>query len=335
KEPKKNRYEKLYRIKKGDTLFVIGTHSVFQEDVYFSELGLVIIDEQHKFGVDQRETLRSKGKNPDILAMTATPIPRTLCLTLYGDLDLLTIKSKPKGRMPIQTKWFQEDRREGIYKSIRKYVSSGRQCYIVYPLVEESEKVDLKSCIEAYEYLKHEIFPDFEVGLVHGKMEVEEKDRVMREFSKNRIQILVSTTVIEVGIDVPNSTVMVIEHADRFGISQLHQLRGRVGRGDQESFCILMTDSKVTEDAKVRLEAMVNFSDGFALSEIDLQLRGPGELMGVRQSGLPDFKIADLRKDSNLIELTREDATLFGNPGDLEKEEIRGRFSEGRLLFSN
>ncbi|AYV56268.1 ATP-dependent DNA helicase RecG [Leptospira kmetyi] len=335
KEPKKNRYEKLYRIKKGDALFVIGTHSVFQEDVVFSELGLVIIDEQHKFGVDQRETLRSKGKNPDILAMTATPIPRTLCLTLYGDLDLLTIKSKPKGRMPIQTKWFQEDRRDGVYKSIRKYVSSGRQCYIVYPLVEESEKVDLKSCIEAYEQLKHEIFPDFEVGLVHGKMETEEKDRVMKEFSKNRIQILVSTTVIEVGIDVPNSTVMVIEHADRFGISQLHQLRGRVGRGDQESFCILMTDSKVTEDAKVRLDAMVNLSDGFALSEIDLQLRGPGELMGVRQSGLPDFRIADLREDSKLIELTREDAALFGNPGDLEKEEIRGRFSEGRLLFSN
>ncbi|EKO32685.1 ATP-dependent DNA helicase RecG [Leptospira santarosai str. CBC379] len=335
KEPKRNRYEKLYRIKKGDTLFVIGTHSVFQEDVLFSELGLVIIDEQHKFGVDQRESLRSKGKNPDILAMTATPIPRTLCLTLYGDLDLLTIRSKPKGRMPIQTKWFREDRREGVYKSIRKYVSSGRQCYIVYPLVEESEKVDLKSCIEAYEHLKREIFSDFEVGFVHGKMEAEEKDRVMREFSKNRIQILVSTTVIEVGIDVPNATVMVIEHADRFGISQLHQLRGRVGRGDQESFCILMTDSKITEDARVRLDAMVNFSDGFALSEIDLQLRGPGELMGVRQSGLPDFRIADLRKDSKLIELTREDAILFGNPGDLEKEEIRGRFSEGRLLFSN
>ncbi|TGK10821.1 ATP-dependent DNA helicase RecG [Leptospira stimsonii] len=335
KEPKKNRYEKLYRIKKGDTLFVIGTHSVFQEDVEFLDLGLVIIDEQHKFGVDQREALRSKGKNPDILAMTATPIPRTLCLTLYGDLDLLTIKSKPKGRMPIQTKWFQEDRRDGVYKSIRKYVSSGRQCYIVYPLVEESEKVDLKSCIEAYEQLKHEIFPDFQVGLVHGKMDTAEKDRVMKEFSKNRIQILVSTTVIEVGIDVPNSTVMVIEHADRFGISQLHQLRGRVGRGDQESFCILMTDSKVTDDAKVRLEAMVNLSDGFALSEIDLQLRGPGELLGVRQSGLPDFRIADLREDSKLIELTREDATLFGNPGDLEKEEIRGRFSEGRLLFSN
>ncbi|TGK32728.1 ATP-dependent DNA helicase RecG [Leptospira gomenensis] len=335
KEPKKNRYEKLYRIKKGDTLFVIGTHSVFQEDVVFSDLGLVIIDEQHKFGVDQRETLRSKGKNPDILAMTATPIPRTLCLTLYGDLDLLTIKSKPKGRMPIQTKWFQEDRREGVYKSIRKYVSSGRQCYIVYPLVEESEKVDLKSCIEAYEQLKHEIFPDFEVGLVHGKMEADEKDRVMKEFSKNGIQILVSTTVIEVGIDVPNATVMVIEHADRFGISQLHQLRGRVGRGDQESFCVLMTDSKVTDDAKIRLEAMVDLSDGFALSEIDLKLRGPGELLGVRQSGLPDFRIADLREDSGLIELTREDATSFGNPGDLEKTEIRGRFSEGRLLFSN
>ncbi|MBM9499989.1 ATP-dependent DNA helicase RecG [Leptospira sp. 201903071] len=335
KEPKKNRYEKLYRIKKGDTLFVIGTHSVFSEDVEFLDLGLVIIDEQHKFGVDQREALRSKGKNPDILAMTATPIPRTLCLTLYGDLDLLTIKSKPKGRMPIQTKWFQEDRRDGVYKSIRKYVSSGRQCYIVYPLVEESEKVDLKSCIEAYEQLKHEIFPDFQVGLVHGKMDTEEKDRVMKEFSKNRIQILVSTTVIEVGIDVPNSTVMMIEHADRFGISQLHQLRGRVGRGDQESFCILMTDSKVTDDARVRLDAMVNLSDGFALSEIDLQLRGPGELLGVRQSGLPDFRIADLREDSKLIELTREDAALFGNPGDLEKEEIRGRFSEGRLLFSN
>ncbi len=335
KEPKKSRAEKLFRIKTGESLFIIGTHSVFQADVEFRDLGLVIIDEQHKFGVEQREALRAKGKNPDILAMTATPIPRTLCLTLYGDLELVTLKSKPAGRIPIKTLWFTEERRNGVYTSIRKYVTQGRQCYIVYPLVEESEKLDLKSCIEAYELLRKEIFPEFKVGLLHGRLDTLEKDRAMKLFQQNETQILVSTTVIEVGVDVPNASVMVIEHSDRFGISQLHQLRGRVGRGPHESFCILISDSKITEEARYRLQALVDSDDGFFLSEADLKLRGPGELLGVRQSGLPDFKIADLREDREWIEIAREDAEKFGNLGDLEKSEIASRFEEGALLFSN
>ncbi|PJZ67157.1 ATP-dependent DNA helicase RecG [Leptospira wolffii] len=335
KEPKKNRAEKLFRIKTGESLLIIGTHSVFQPDVEFKDLGLVIIDEQHKFGVEQRETLRAKGKNPDILAMTATPIPRTLCLTLYGDLELVTLRNRPAGRIPIKTLWFTEERRSGVYKSIRKYVSQGQQCYIVYPLVEESEKTDLKSCIEAYELLRKEIFPEFNVGLLHGKLDTSEKDRVMKLFQQNEIQILVSTTVVEVGVDVPNASVMVIEHSDRFGISQLHQLRGRVGRGPHESFCILISDSKITEEARYRIQALVDSDDGFYLSEADLKLRGPGELLGVRQSGLPDFKIADLREDKDWIEISRKDAADFGNLGELEKSEISSRFNEGAQLFSN
>lgn len=335
KEPKKIRAEKLYRLKKAESYFVIGTHSLFQEDVEFKDLGLVVIDEQHKFGVEQRETLRAKGKNPDILAMTATPIPRTLCLTLYGDLELVTLKHKPAGRKPIQTRWFTDSRRNGVYNSIRKYVLQGRQCYIVYPLVEESEKSDLKSCIEAYETLQKDVFPEFSVGLLHGRLDAAEKDRVMNSFQKNEIQILVSTTVIEVGVDVPNASVMVIEHSDRFGISQLHQLRGRVGRGSHESFCILLSDSQVSEEAKVRIQALVDSEDGFLLSEIDLKLRGPGELLGVRQSGLPDFRIADLREDKDWIEISRDDAKKFGSIGDMEKNEISHRFAEGALLFSN
>ncbi|EPG73209.1 ATP-dependent DNA helicase RecG [Leptospira fainei serovar Hurstbridge str. BUT 6] len=335
KEPKKTRAEKLYRIKKGESSFIIGTHSVFQDDVEFKDLGLVIIDEQHKFGVEQREKLRAKGKNPDVLAMTATPIPRTLCLTLYGDLELVTLRNRPAGRKPIKTHWFTNDRRGGVYNSIRKYVAQGRQCYIVYPLVEESEKSDLKSCIEGYETLRKEIFPDFSVGLLHGKLDASEKDRVMKSFQQNSIQILVSTTVIEVGVDVPNASVMVIEHADRFGISQLHQLRGRVGRGSHESFCILLSESQTTEEAKYRIQALLDSDDGFILSEADLKLRGPGELLGVRQSGLPDFRIADLREDREWIEASREDAEKFGSIGDLEKYEISNRFTEGALLFSN
>lgn len=334
-EKAKVRREKLARLKNGETLFVIGTHSLFQDDVLFSDLGLVIIDEQHKFGVDQRESLRSKGKNPDILAMTATPIPRSLCLTLYGDLNLVTIKAKPKGRKPIVTKWFFEDKRQSVYNSIKKYIEQGRQCYIVYPLVEESEKLDLKSCIDAYESLSMSEFKDYTMGLLHGKMKANEKDAVMHSFKEGKINILVTTTVVEVGIDVPNATVLVIEHADRFGISQLHQLRGRVGRGEHESFCIFLTPFKVSEEAKVRLESLVEYSDGFQLAEIDMRLRGPGELLGVRQSGLPDFKIADMQKDSELIQQALEDVQEFGELGDLEKIEIKNRFWEGRILFSN
>ena len=335
KEKEKTRREKLARLKEGETLLVIGTHSLFQEDVVFSDLGLVIIDEQHKFGVEQRESIRAKGKNPDILAMTATPIPRTLCLTLYGDLQLITIKTKPLGRKPIVTKWITEDKRPAVYNSIKKYLAQGRQCFIIYPLIEESEKVDLESCIESYERLRMFEFKDYKIGLLHGRMTSVEKDSVMHAFKANEIQLLVTTTVVEVGIDVPNATVLVIEHSDRFGISQLHQLRGRVGRGEHESFCILLTPDKVSEDAVTRIEAMVRTNDGFELAEVDLKLRGPGELLGLRQSGLPDFKVGDLEKDEETILESKEDALEFGSIGDMEKLELRTRFTEGRILFPN
>lgn len=334
KEPKKNRLQKLQSIKSGDTSMVFGTHSVFQRDVEFQDLGFVIIDEQHKFGVEQRQSLIDKGKNPDVLAMTATPIPRTLCLTVYGDSELITIKSKPKGRQDIQTMWFGEERRSGVYNSIRKYVSQGRQCYIVYPLVEESEKSDLQSCIEAYEKLISEIFPEFRVELLHGKMNTQDKERVMKSFQSGESKILVSTTVVEVGVDVPNATVMVIEHADRFGISQLHQLRGRVGRGEHESFCILMAPPNVSPEAEIRLQAMTQTNDGFLLAETDLKLRGPGELLGVRQSGMPEFQIADLRTDSDIIEEVREDIDIVPKATSLELAELERRFPTSSDLIS-
>ncbi|MBM9591163.1 ATP-dependent DNA helicase RecG [Leptospira sp. 201903075] len=334
-ENKKTRLEKLTRIKNGESNIIIGTHSLLQEDVVFSDLGLVVIDEQHKFGVDQRETIRSKGKNPDILAMTATPIPRTLCLTLYGDLTLVNIKTKPKGRKPIDTRWYKEDRRAGIYNSIRKYVVSGRQCYIVYPLVEESEKVDLESCTVAYENLRTNVFPELKIGLLHGKMKSAEKESVMEKFKSGEIQILVTTTVVEVGVDVPNATILVVEHADRFGISQLHQLRGRVGRSDIESFCILMTGDFISDEGKDRLEALVASNDGYFLAEKDLAIRGPGELLGVKQSGLPEFKIADLVSDRTLLDEAKEDASSFPLDDPSELAELSTRFSEGKFLFAN
>ncbi|EOQ96263.1 ATP-dependent DNA helicase RecG [Leptospira wolbachii serovar Codice str. CDC] len=334
-ENKKTRLEKLTRIKMGESNIIIGTHSLLQEDVVFSDLGLVVIDEQHKFGVDQRETIRSKGKNPDILAMTATPIPRTLCLTLYGDLTLVNIKTKPKGRKPIDTRWYKEDRRAGVYNSIRKYVGSGRQCYIVYPLVEESEKVDLESCTVAYENLRTNVFPELKIGLLHGKMKSAEKESVMEKFKSGEIQILVTTTVVEVGVDVPNATILVVEHADRFGISQLHQLRGRVGRSDIESFCILMTGDFISDEGRDRLEALVASNDGYYLAEKDLAIRGPGELLGVKQSGLPEFKIADLVSDRNLLDEAKEDASSFPLDDPTEVAELSTRFSEGKFLFAN
>ncbi len=334
KEKEKIKKEKLAQLKSANTMLVVGTHSLMQPDVEFSDLGLVIVDEQHKFGVEQREMIRSKGKNPDILAMTATPIPRTLCLTLYGDLNLITIPTKPSNRKPIKTYWFTEDKREAMYKSMRKYLMQKRQAYIVYPIIEESEKLDLESCIAGYENIKQNIFPDFSVGLLHGKMKTHEKDFIMEKFKKNEIQILVTTTVVEVGVDIPNATILVIESADRFGLSQLHQLRGRVGRGEFESHCILMTKQFVTEDAQVRLNAMVEHNDGFLLSEIDLNLRGPGELLGIRQSGLPDFKLANLVNDKQIIEMAREDAK-GRSLNELDKLEIKTRFEEGKILFTN
>ena len=305
-EKKKDRLEKLQRLKSGDIKLIIGTHSLFQIDIEFQFLGLVIIDEQHKFGVEQRETLIQKGKNPDILAMTATPIPRTLALSLYGDLEQILIKNKPKGRQEIQTLWLKEEKRKGLYNSVRKYLQEGRQCYIVYPLVEESEKMDLDSCIESYEIWK-KVFRDYKVDLLHGKMKNQEKAEKMFYFQKNETQILITTTVVEVGIDVPNATIMVIENAERFGISQIHQLRGRVGRGEHKSFCILMTKENISQDGIERLKALVNSNDGFYLSEKDLEIRGPGEMLGIKQSGLPNFKLLNLQQDKKIIENCKND----------------------------
>ncbi len=307
----KARREALDRIARGEADFVVGTHSLIEEGVRFKKLGLVIIDEQHRFGVEQREKMRARGENPDVIAMTATPIPRTLSLTAFADLDLVTLFEKPAGRQPIKTMWLREDRRPGVYKSVRKHVGAGRQCFIVYPVIDESEKLDLKNATAAYEELKTAVFPDFKVELMHGRLKSADRERIMDEFRAGRVQILCTTSVIEVGVDVPNATIMVIEHADRFGISQLHQLRGRVGRGTAESFCVLMTDDEITEEAVERLTALTASEDGFYLSEVDMKIRGPGELLGLRQHGLPGFRLADLYHDRKLAEAAHDDAREF------------------------
>ena len=316
------------RIARGEADLVIGTHSLIEESVVWKRLGLVIIDEQHRFGVEQREQLRAHGDNPDVIAMTATPIPRTLSLTAFADLDLVTLREKPAGRRPIQTMWLQEDRRAGVYKSIRKHVSNGRQCYIVYPVIGESEKLDLKNATAAYEELKTGVFPEFEVALLHGRLKAADKDRIMDEFRGGRVQILCTTSVIEVGVDVPNATVIVIEHADRFGISQLHQLRGRVGRGAEDSFCVLMSDAEVTEEAVERLTALSESEDGFYLAEIDMKIRGPGELLGLRQHGLPGFRVADLYRDRKLAEAAHADAREFPEITEDMQRIMRLRWAE-------
>ncbi len=333
-ETKKNKEIILDRIKRGDSNFVIGTHSLIEPNVEFYNLGLVIIDEQHRFGVTQRESLRLKGKNPDLITMTATPIPRSLTLSIFGDLEPIYLKEKPAGRKPVKTIWLKEDQREGLYKSIRKYISQGRQCYIVYPIIEESEKLDLKTAIEGYEELKNVVFSDFRVELVHGKMKSEEREKIMQDFRNGKIHILVSTTVIEVGVDVPNATIMVIENAERFGISQLHQLRGRVGRGTEDSFCVLMSNSD-SETAKERLNAIINIQDGFELSEIDLKIRGPGELLGIKQHGLPDFKIADFVKDRKIVEIAYRDSIENSDLNVHAINFIKKSFEEGIIVFPN
>ncbi|MGA9998327.1 MAG: ATP-dependent DNA helicase RecG, partial [Pyrinomonadaceae bacterium] len=268
----------------GEVHAVVGTHALIQEAVAFQKLGLVVIDEQHRFGVLQRAELRTRGYNPDVLVMTATPIPRSLAMTAYGDLDVSVIDELPPGRTPIKTVVVGEDQRQGVYKGVEREVRAGRQVYVVYPLVEESEKMDLKDATRMYEQLRDRVFPTFTVGLLHGKMKSAEKDDVMRRFVSGEIQILVATTVVEVGVDVPNASVMLIEHAERFGLSQLHQLRGRVGRGAEQSFCVLLASEKKTSVARERLGIMEETTDGFRIAEKDLELRGPGEVMGTRQS---------------------------------------------------
>ena len=295
----------------GEIHACIGTHALIQEAVSFHKLGLVVIDEQHRFGVLQRAALRERGFNPDVLVMTATPIPRSLAMTVYGDLDVSVIDELPPGRTPIKTVVVGEDQRTGVYRGVEREVRAGHQVYVVYPLVEESEKVDLKDATRMYEHLRDRVFPHFTIGLLHGKMKSAEKEDVMRRFMAGEIQILVATTVVEVGVDVPNASVMVIEHAERFGLSQLHQLRGRVGRGAQQSYCVLLASDKQTSVARERLGIMEETSDGFRIAEKDLELRGPGEVMGTRQSGVPVFRIGNLVRDIQILEEARNEAEYY------------------------
>jgi ATP-dependent DNA helicase RecG len=298
----------LANIERGTTNLVVGTHALVQEKIAFNRLGLVVIDEQHRFGVAQRAALRAKGLRPDVLLMTATPIPRTLALTDYSELDVSKITDLPPGRQPVRTWVKPETRRDEIYQLIREQLDAGRQAYIIYPLVEGSEKVDLKSATEMADHLQSEVFPAYRVALLHGRMKQDVKERVMHAFAAGQIHILVSTTVVEVGVDVPNASVMVIEHAERFGLSQLHQLRGRVGRGPWESHCILLYQSPWTDDARERLKAMADTSDGFTIAERDLELRGPGDFFGTRQSGLPRLRTGDLVRDRDIMEAAHREA---------------------------
>jgi ATP-dependent DNA helicase RecG len=326
-------------IAQGKAQLVIGTHALLEEKVEFAKPGLVIVDEQHRFGVLQRLKLMKKSGDgdessraslgqtgegahpptglaePDVLVMTATPIPRTLALTLYGDLDISVLDELPPGRTPIVTRRITDDQSSKVWEFVRQQVAAGHQAYVVYPVIAESEETELKAAIKMYRELSGKIFADLKVGLLHGRLDADLKDQVMRMFQKGELQILVATTVIEVGVDVPNATVMVIEHAERFGLAQLHQLRGRIGRGAAKSFCILMTGGKVTAEGERRLDAMVRTNDGFRIAELDLELRGPGEFFGTRQAGMPSFRVADLIRDRQLLELAqREAAAVMAGP---------------------
>ncbi len=311
----------LERLQSGETQIAIGTHALVQESVEFKNLSLAVIDEQHRFGVVQRNILREKGDRLDLLVMTATPIPRSLALTLYGDLDVSIINQMPPGRKPVATSWCEEKDRRNALEAIRQAVSAGHQAYVVYPLVEESEKSDLRAATEMAGYLKTQVFPDLRVGLLHGRMRSAEKEETMMEFAAGRIQALVSTTVIEVGVDVANATLMVIENAERFGLAQLHQLRGRVGRGPDQSACLLVADVHNNPEARRRIEIMCETNDGFRIAEVDLELRGPGEMIGTRQSGVPAFRYANIVRDRKALEIARVEAERFlrvlrSNPDD-------------------
>ena len=301
---------------------VVGTHAILEEDVGFQRLGLAIIDEQHRFGVMQRLKLMQKGDKPlDVLVMTATPIPRTLALTMYGDLDTSVIDELPPGRKPITTRHFPEDRLEMVWSFVKGEVEAGRQAYVVYPVIEESETAAMKAAEQAYEQLSKIVFPQFKIGLLHGKMKADDKQAVMEQFKRGELDLLVSTTVIEVGVDVPNATVMVIEQAERFGLAQLHQLRGRVGRGSEQSHCILVT-GRLNEIGQERIRTMVESGDGFYIAEVDLKLRGPGEFFGTKQSGLPELRFGSIVRDQDILEVARKEATAFINsPPD--QDELR------------
>jgi ATP-dependent DNA helicase RecG len=306
--PAKKRRELQAELAGGSIHLAVGTHALVQDPVGFRELGLVVIDEQHRFGVLQRATLRSKGMHPDVLVMTATPIPRTLALTTYGDLDVSIMREMPPGRFPIKTVAKPESRREEIYDFIRRQIDTGRQAYVIYPLVEESEKVDLKAATEMADHLAQDIFPSYRVALLHGRMKQDAKERVMGAFARGEFDILVSTTVVEVGVDVANAGVMLVEHAERFGLSQLHQLRGRVGRGPHQSYCVLLYQYPLTDQGRARLKALTETNDGFEIAERDLELRGPGDFFGTRQSGMPTLRVGDLVRDHQLMEEARREA---------------------------
>jgi ATP-dependent DNA helicase RecG len=306
----KERQSLYENIRTGKTQIIVGTHSLIQKDIQFKNLGLAVVDEQHRFGVLQRDAIGKKGDHPHLLIMTATPIPRSLALTLYGDMDVSLLDEFPPGRKKITTEIFYENRREKAYGILEKQLQQGRQAFVVCPLIEESDVMDLKAAVTVLDFIKDR-FPDYVACLIHGKLKKEERQDIMSRFLKNEIQVLVSTTVIEVGIDVPNATAMIIEHAERFGLAQLHQLRGRVGRGAHSSHCLLMAYHPVTEEGQARMKAMQNSGDGFIIAEEDLKIRGPGDFMGTRQSGMPLLKIANLLRDIRVLETARKEAFLL------------------------
>jgi ATP-dependent DNA helicase RecG len=301
----------LAEIEAGSIHLVVGTHALVEGDVRFHQLGLVVIDEQHRFGVLQRAMLREKGLRPDVLVMTATPIPRTLALTLYGDLDVSVIREQPPGRLPVRTLGKPESRREEVYEFVRGQLDEGRQGYIIYPLVEDSDKIDLKAATAMADHLAQEVFPQYQIGLLHGRMKADGKERVMKAFAAGELHLLVATTVVEVGIDVPNANVIVVEHAERFGLSQLHQLRGRVGRDRHQSYCFLLYQSPLSDEARDRLRAMTETTDGFEIAERDLKLRGAGDFFGTRQAGMPTFRLVDLIRDQQLLERAQQEAASW------------------------
>jgi ATP-dependent DNA helicase RecG len=342
-------------IAQGNAQLVIGTHALIQDRVEFENLGLVVVDEQHRFGVMQRLKLmkksdearvgpgegarrstKSKDPEPDVLVMTATPIPRTLALTLYGDLDVSLLDELPPGRTPVVTRSVPDERAPEVWDFVRKQISAGHQAYVVYPVIEENEERELKAAEQMFRQLREKIFPDLHIGLLHGRLDAGEKERVMREFQQNKIKILVATTVIEVGVDVPNATIMVIEHADRFGLAQLHQLRGRIGRGAAKSYCVLMRGGKVSEDGERRLDAMVRSNDGFQIAELDLELRGPGEFFGTKQAGIPSFRVANIIRDRELLEAAKREAAFVvsGPNSEISKEEIDRAFKQMRSRWA-
>ncbi|MCF3942470.1 ATP-dependent DNA helicase RecG [Oceanobacillus alkalisoli] len=308
----KERREIVAGLEAGEIDLIIGTHALIQDDVLFHDLGLVIVDEQHRFGVEQRRTLRDKGLHPDVLFMTATPIPRTLAITAFGDMDVSQINEMPAGRKEVETLWVKENMFERILNFIIKHVQSGEQAYLISPLIEESDKLDIQNAVDLYHQLIEFFPPEIKVGLMHGRLPADEKDAVMKDYAENKIQVLVSTTVVEVGVNVPNATIMVIYDAERFGLAQLHQLRGRVGRGDKQSYCILIAEPK-NEVGKERMSIMTETNNGFELAERDLQLRGPGDFFGRKQSGIPEFKVADMVHDYRALETARNDATFIVN----------------------